>query len=84
MILVIAEQKDGKLNRASIETITAAQQLQMPITIAVAGHNVAQSPATLRRTVTSSLSITQRWGSTRPTRSCRRCSRSCRRCRRRS
>jgi electron transfer flavoprotein alpha subunit len=41
MILVIAEQKDGKLNRASVETIAAAQQLSMPITIAVAGQNVA-------------------------------------------
>src|SRR5688500_1399474 len=41
MILVIAEQKDGKLNRASIETIAAAQQLSMPIKIAVAGQNVA-------------------------------------------
>jgi len=45
MILVIAEQKDGKLNRASLETITAAQQLAgssgaAPITIAVAGQNV--------------------------------------------
>ena len=27
MILVIAEQKDGKLNRASVETIAAAQQI---------------------------------------------------------
>jgi electron transfer flavoprotein alpha subunit len=43
MILVIAEQKDGKLNRASIETIAAAQQLagtSGPIKIAIAGHNV--------------------------------------------
>ena len=40
MILVIAEQKDGKLNRASVETIAAAQQLSMPVKIAVAGHNV--------------------------------------------
>jgi electron transfer flavoprotein alpha subunit len=40
MILVIAEQKDGKLNRATIETIAAAQQLQRPIKIAVAGQNV--------------------------------------------
>jgi len=44
MILVIAEQKDGKLNRASIETIAAAQQLAAsasgPITIAVGGQNV--------------------------------------------
>ena len=44
MILVIAEQRDGKLNRASWETITAAQQLSggsMPIKVAVAGQNVA-------------------------------------------
>ena len=44
MILVIAEQKDGKLNRASWETIAAAQQLSggsMPIKIAVAGQNVS-------------------------------------------
>ena len=40
MILLIAEQKDGKLNRASLETIAAAQQLSMPIKIAVAGQNV--------------------------------------------
>ncbi len=47
MILVIAEQKDGKLNRASIETIAAAQQLSMPITIAVAGQNVGATAAEL-------------------------------------
>ena len=41
MILVIAEQKDGKLNRASVETIAAAQQLSMPVKIAVAGQNVS-------------------------------------------
>jgi electron transfer flavoprotein alpha subunit len=44
VILVVAEQKDGKLNRASWEAIAAAQQLSagsMPITIAVAGQNVA-------------------------------------------
>jgi electron transfer flavoprotein alpha subunit len=43
VILVIAEQKDGKLNRASLETIAAAQQLSStsgPIKIAVAGQNV--------------------------------------------
>lgn len=44
MILVIAEQKDGRLNRASIETIAAAQQLagssSGPIKIAVVGQNV--------------------------------------------
>jgi electron transfer flavoprotein alpha subunit len=44
VILVIAEQKDGKLNRASWETIAAAQQLSggsMPIKVAVAGQNVS-------------------------------------------
>jgi electron transfer flavoprotein alpha subunit len=44
MILVVAEQKDGKLNRASWEAIAAAQQLSagaVPITIAVAGQNVS-------------------------------------------
>ena len=50
MILVIAEQKDGKLNRASWETIAAAQQLSggsMPIKIAVAGQGVAAVAAEL-------------------------------------
>ncbi len=39
MILVIAEQRDGKLNRATWETIAAAQQLAggMPITVVVLG-----------------------------------------------
>ncbi|HUQ87401.1 MAG TPA: electron transfer flavoprotein subunit alpha/FixB family protein [Vicinamibacterales bacterium] len=41
MILIIAEQKDGKLNRASIEAIAAAQQLSMPIKIVVAGQNAS-------------------------------------------
>jgi electron transfer flavoprotein alpha subunit len=44
VILVVAEQKDGKLNRASWETIAAAQQLSggsMPIKIAVAGQDVS-------------------------------------------
>ena len=44
MILVIAEQKEGKLNRASWEAIAAAQQLSggsMPLKVAVAGQNVA-------------------------------------------
>jgi len=44
VILVVAEQKDGKLNRASWETIAAAQQLAggaMPVTVAVAGQNVS-------------------------------------------
>lgn len=53
MILVIAEQKDGKLNRASLETIAAAQQLaggSMPIKVAVAGQNVAAVAAELAKT----------------------------------
>jgi electron transfer flavoprotein alpha subunit len=44
VILVVAEQKDGKLNRASWETIAAAQGLSggsMPIKVVVAGQGVA-------------------------------------------
>ena len=40
MILVIAEQRDGKLNRASWEAIAAAQQAGGPIKIAVPGTGV--------------------------------------------
>jgi electron transfer flavoprotein alpha subunit len=45
MILVVAEQKDGRLNRASWEAIAAAQQLVAaggsgPLTIAVLGQNI--------------------------------------------
>ena len=45
MILVIAEQKDGKLNRASWEAIAGAQRLVEsgatgPVTVAVAGNGV--------------------------------------------
>lgn len=50
MILVVAEQKDGKLNRASWEAIAAAQQLaggSTPIKIAVAGQGVAGVAAEL-------------------------------------
>ena len=50
MILVIAEQKDGKLNRASWEAIAAAQQLSggaMPIKVAIAGQGVAAVAAEL-------------------------------------
>jgi len=43
VILVIAEQRDGKLNRASWETIVGAQQLAQatgaPITVLVPGSN---------------------------------------------
>lgn len=44
MILVIAEQRDGKLNRASWEAIAAAQQLAggaTPVSVAVAGHGLS-------------------------------------------
>ncbi len=50
MILVVAEQKDGKLNRASWEAIAAAQQLAggaMPIKVAVPGHNVSGAASEL-------------------------------------
>jgi electron transfer flavoprotein alpha subunit len=50
VILVIAEQKDGKLNRASWEAIAAAQQLSggsMPIKVAIAGQNVAAAAGEL-------------------------------------
>src|SRR5215212_2485386 len=45
MILVIAEQRDGKLNRATWETIVGAQQLAeatgAPVTVLVPGPNAA-------------------------------------------
>jgi electron transfer flavoprotein alpha subunit len=41
MILVIAEQRDGKLNRTTWETIVAAQQLGGEITVLVPGANAA-------------------------------------------
>ena len=50
MILVIAEQKDGQLNRASWETIAAAQQLSggsIPVTVAVAGQGATMVAAEL-------------------------------------
>jgi electron transfer flavoprotein alpha subunit len=40
MILVVAEQRDGKLNRATWETIAAAQQAGDPIKVAVVGASV--------------------------------------------
>jgi electron transfer flavoprotein alpha subunit len=53
MILVIAEQRDGKLNRATWETIAAAQQLAsgQPITVVLPGSGagtVAQELATAK------------------------------------
>ena len=40
MILVVAEKGGGKLNRASLEAIAAAQQLGGPVTVAIAGHDL--------------------------------------------
>ena len=40
MILVIAEHRDGKLNRATLETIAAAQASSGPIKVAVLGAGV--------------------------------------------
>jgi len=47
MILVIAEQRDGALNRASWEAVVAAQQLGGPITLVVPGASVAAAAAEL-------------------------------------
>ena len=47
MVLVIAEQRDGKLNRATWETIAAAQQAAGPVTIAVLGAGAATAAADL-------------------------------------
>lgn len=41
MIFVIAEQKDGVLNRASWEAVAAAQQMGGPLTIVVPGASVS-------------------------------------------
>ena len=61
MILVIAEQQQGKLNRASWEAIAAAQQLAggaMPIKVAVAGQSVSAVAAELAQgAVTEVLTI---------------------------
>ena len=47
MILVIAEQKDGTLNRASWEAVAAAQILGGPITLVVPGAQVGAAAAEL-------------------------------------
>jgi electron transfer flavoprotein alpha subunit len=44
MILVIAEQREGKLNRASWEPIVAAQQTGRPVRVALLGHGL-ETPA---------------------------------------
>jgi electron transfer flavoprotein alpha subunit len=47
MILVIAEQQGGTLNRASWETVAAAQQTGQPVKIAVFGDSVGEAAAAL-------------------------------------
>ena len=47
MILVIAEQRDGQLNRASWEAVAAAQQMGAPVKVALPGAGVAGTAAEL-------------------------------------
>ena len=47
MILVIAEQRDGRLNRATWEAVAAAQQLGGPLKIAVLGSGIETIAAEL-------------------------------------
>ena len=47
MVLVIAEQRDGVLHRASWEAIVAAQQTGQPVQVAVAGVSLASVAAEL-------------------------------------
>ena len=47
MILVLAEQKDGALNRTSWEAVAAAQALGEPVKIAIFGGDVAAAAAEL-------------------------------------
>jgi electron transfer flavoprotein alpha subunit len=59
MILVIAEQQRGKLNRASWETIAAAQQIPggMPLKVAVAGGQLGDIPAELAQAAVSEVVV---------------------------
>ena len=47
MILVIAEQREGTLNRASWEAVAAAQQMGGPVKVVVAGASVAKAAGEL-------------------------------------
>jgi electron transfer flavoprotein alpha subunit len=47
MVLVIAEQCDGVLNKASLETIVAAQETGQPVQVAVVGFGLAGVAAEL-------------------------------------
>ena len=59
MILVVAEQRDGTLNRATLETIAAAQKLagEMPVKAAVFGQSVAAVAQELATAVSEVLVI---------------------------
>ena len=62
MILVVAEQRDGVLNRASWEAIAAAQQLSVPVTVAVLGSGVDAVAAELAGAdVTAVVVVDQPW-----------------------
>jgi electron transfer flavoprotein alpha subunit len=45
MVLVVAEQRDGSLNRASSEVIAAAQQTGVPVKVAVLGSGIGATAA---------------------------------------
>ena len=47
MILVIAEQREGALNRASLEAIAGAQTLGSPVKVVVAGGDVSNAASEL-------------------------------------
>ena len=49
MILVVAEQREGTLNRASWEAIAAAQQLGDSVKVVVAGSGVADAAKELAK-----------------------------------
>ena len=59
MILVVAEQRDGTLNRATLETIAAAQKLagEMAVKAAVFGQSVAAVAQELATAVSEVLAI---------------------------
>ena len=49
MLLVIAEQREGVVNRVSWEVITAAQQMDGPVTVAVVGTDLGGVTEVLRQ-----------------------------------
>ena len=68
MILVVAEQRDGVLNRASWEAVAAAQQLGAPVKIVLPGAALGAAALSWRRRtwLKSSRSNTMRSAPTRP------------------